>query len=75
MIQALMNVKEVQTALGLGKSSTWAEIASGRLPTVRVGPGGRRRMVHPDDLKRYIEERREGECDSSPHAPAPKGGR
>ncbi len=51
----LLTVAEVQDRLRLGKTSLWTEILSGALPTVRPGPGGRRRLVRESDLERYLE--------------------
>ena len=50
----LLTVAEAAEALALSERSTRSLIAGGSLPVVRVGTRAVR--VHPDDLRRFIEE-------------------
>jgi excisionase family DNA binding protein len=56
-IVRLLTVSEAAQALSLSERSTRALIAEGSLPVVRVGVRGIR--IHPDDLRGFIEERRQ----------------
>jgi len=51
----LLSIDEAATALGLGRSLLYGEIAAGRLQTLRVG---RRRLVPAGSLHDFIEARR-----------------
>jgi excisionase family DNA binding protein len=53
----LLTMKETAAALRLGSSKTWTLIATGAVPSVRLG---RRVLVLRSDLRRYIEAHREG---------------
>lgn len=50
----LLSIDQACAALGLGRSRTYQEISSGRLPSIRVG---RRRLVPAAAIARYIAER------------------
>ncbi len=52
----LLTVAQAADVLALSERSTRALIAEGALPVIRVG--ARAVRVHPDDLRRFIEERR-----------------
>ena len=52
----LLTVAQAAEALALSERSIRSLIAAGSLPIVRVGARGVR--VHPEDLRRFIEERR-----------------
>ena len=52
----LLTVAQAAEALSLSERSTRTLIAEGALPVVRVG--ARAVRIHPDDLRRFIEERR-----------------
>ncbi len=52
----LLTVAQASEALALSERSTRSLIAAGSLPVVRVG--ARAVRVHPEDLRRFIEERR-----------------
>ena len=52
----LLTVAQAAEALALSERSTRSLIAEGALPVIRVG--ARAVRVHPDDLRRFIEERR-----------------
>ena len=54
----LLTAAEVAEALALSERSVRSLIAQGALPVVRVG--ARAVRVHPDDLQRFIQERRGG---------------
>lgn len=75
VLERLLSMSEAAVALGLGKTSTWEEALSGRLPTVKVGPQGRRRMVRPPDLEAYIAARVEGAPAATPTLPRARRGR
>lgn len=47
----LLSVAEVASALGIGRSALYSEIAAGRLRTIRVG---RRRLVPASAIAEYI---------------------
>lgn len=53
MEQMLLRVSEVGQIIGLGKSKTYELIASGEIPSVRLGKSLR---VPSDALKRWIGE-------------------
>ena len=74
-VERLLTVAEAQNVLGLSKTSTWQEVLSGRLASVRVGPAARRRMIRPSDLQMYVEARLEGAATATPALPAPRRGR
>ncbi|OIJ69676.1 helix-turn-helix domain-containing protein [Streptomyces mangrovisoli] len=48
----LYRPEEAAAALGIGRSQVYEEIRLGRLQTVRIG---RRRLVPPDYIERYVE--------------------
>ena len=50
-----MSVPDTARAIGLSIPHVWREIALGKLVSVKVG---RRRLVLPDDARRYLEARR-----------------
>ena len=49
----LLSVTAVARLVGLGKSKTWEEVATGKIFSVRVG---RRRLVPRDAVERYVAE-------------------
>jgi excisionase family DNA binding protein len=51
----LMSVKQVAAALGIHSNTAWNHICDGEILAVKVG---RRTMVHPDDLRAYIDAHR-----------------
>ncbi len=51
----LLSVDEAAAMLGLGRSLLYAEIAAGRLASMKVG---RRRLVAAGAIREYIEGRR-----------------
>jgi excisionase family DNA binding protein len=55
-VTRLLKAYEVQDRLGLGRSKVYELMASGELPTVRLGP--RTTRVPEDGLRRYIDQRR-----------------
>lgn len=50
----LLSVDEAATALGLGRSLTYGEMAAGRLASVKVG---RRRLIPSGAIAAYIASR------------------
>lgn len=50
----LLSIDETASMLGLGRSALYAEIAAGRLRTLRIG---RRRLVSAGAISQYIAER------------------
>lgn len=50
--QLLYRPEEAAKALRIGRSMVYEEIRLGRLQTVRIG---RRRLVPPEYIKRYVE--------------------
>ncbi len=54
----LLRLAEVASVLGVSRSTAYALAKSGRLPSIRVGPGCVR--VDVRDLERFLEERRVG---------------
>ena len=74
-MERLLTVAQAQELLGLSKTTTWQEVLSGRLPSVRIGPAGRRRAIRPEDLRAYIAARLEGGPAPAPELPAPRRGR
>lgn len=48
----LLDVKEAAERLSIGRAMAWEMVASGELPTVRIG---RRRLVPAEALRRYVE--------------------
>ena len=52
----LLTCAQAAEALAVSERSTRTLIADGSLPVVRVG--ARAVRIHPDDLRRFIEERR-----------------
>ncbi|MFF7171705.1 helix-turn-helix domain-containing protein [Streptomyces pseudovenezuelae] len=50
--QLLFRPEEVAKALSIGRSMVYEEIRLGRLQTVRIG---RRRLVPPEYIARYVE--------------------
>jgi excisionase family DNA binding protein len=53
----LLSPKEVRQLLGLGRTYTYQLLATGAIPSVRIG---RLRKVRRVDLEKFIEERLEG---------------
>jgi excisionase family DNA binding protein len=53
----LMSPAEVRQHLGLGRTYTYQLLATGAIPSVRIG---RLRKVRRADVDRFIEERLEG---------------
>lgn len=51
-----LSVSEVAERLGVSRRFLEREFASGALPTVRLG---RRRLIRPADLERYVTDRLE----------------
>lgn len=51
----LLRVEEAAEMLSLGRSKTYALVASGDLPSVRIGKA---RRIHIDDLRAWIEASR-----------------
>ena len=54
MPDRLLSVAEAGSALGIGRSATYGEIAAGRLASLSIG---RRRLVPAAALRQYIEDR------------------
>jgi excisionase family DNA binding protein len=52
----LLGVRDVAARLGVSVRTAWTLISLGQIPTVKVGPRATR--VHPQDLERFISERR-----------------
>ncbi len=50
----LLSLDETCAVLGVRRDLLFAEVLP-HLPTVRIG---RRRLVHPDDLRAYVDARR-----------------
>lgn len=50
----LLSLDETCSVLGVRRDLLFAEVLP-HLPTVRIG---RRRLVHPDDLRAYVDARR-----------------
>ncbi|MFN3602703.1 MAG: helix-turn-helix domain-containing protein [Dietzia sp.] len=48
----VMTLQEAARALTLGRTKFFEVLATGELPTRYIG---RRRVVHPDDLRAYID--------------------
>ena len=53
----LLTLAEVGARLGISRTSVWRLVRSGDLPSVRITETLRR--VDPDDLERWIDERRQ----------------
>jgi excisionase family DNA binding protein len=51
----LLTIKQTSKALAVSDPMTYKLIRTGALPVVRIGASCR---VHPEDLARFIEERR-----------------
>ncbi len=51
----LLAVPEAARYLGMSDRWMWEQVLEGELPTVRLG---RRRLIRPEDLEAFIEERR-----------------
>jgi len=49
----LLTVDEVVERLRIGRTSLNGFLWSGALPSIKLG---RRRLVHPDDLDRFVRE-------------------
>ena len=49
----LLSVDEVVERLRIGRTSVNSFLWSGELPSIKLG---RRRLVHPDDLDRFLRE-------------------
>lgn len=54
-VEALLSVGEARDVLGISDPTIWRLVRGGLLPTVNIG---RRRLVHPDDLRAFINQRR-----------------
>lgn len=54
----LLTGPEVARILKIGRTSAFELMASGRLPVVRVTPGGRGIRVHRDDLQAWVDAQR-----------------
>jgi excisionase family DNA binding protein len=52
--ERLWDIKSASTLLGIGRSALYAEIAAGRLQSVKVG---RRRLIASGAISRYIADR------------------
>ena len=50
----MLRPSEAAEAIGLGRSTVYAMIASGDLPSVRVGAGGRAVRIPVDALRAWI---------------------
>ena len=74
---SLLNIKDVRERLGLGQGATYGLIASGSIPSLRVGMGNRSIRVREEDLDRWIRSRVEGGSGGAGSAelPAPREGR
>lgn len=55
--ESLLTMKEAADRLGISERTMRSVRASGALPVVRPSPG--RIAVTPEDLRQYIEDRRE----------------
>ena len=53
MDQALLRVEEVARVINMGRAKTAAMIADGTIPSFKIG---RSRRVHPDQLRRWMDE-------------------
>jgi len=53
---ALLNLAEVAARLGVSRTTAWRLVSSGQIASVMVTESLRR--VDPDDLARFIDERR-----------------
>ncbi len=54
--EKLLSLRDVQRRLGVSKPTVLRSVRAGRLVVVRIG---RRTLVHPDDLERFIDSCRE----------------
>lgn len=53
--QTLLTPPEVAQILNVSRSYAYKLLYSGRLPCIQIGKS---RRVHPDDLKKFIQENR-----------------
>ena len=54
-IEPLISVARVASMLDLSRRTIEELVASGELPSLKIG---KRRLVHPDDLREFIDARR-----------------
>ena len=62
---ALLTIRQVLAILPVGRSSLYALVDSGQLPSYRVSPAGSRRgriLIHRADLDAFIEKSRAGDA-------------
>lgn len=50
--ERLLSLRDVQRRLGVSKPTVLRSVQEGRLVVIRIG---RRTLVHPDDLARFID--------------------
>ncbi|MDP6495421.1 MAG: helix-turn-helix domain-containing protein [Dehalococcoidia bacterium] len=58
MDRLALTVPEVANSLGVSKSWVYDSIARRRLPAVKLSPGRGAVRVRPQDLRKFLEERR-----------------
>jgi excisionase family DNA binding protein len=63
-VEKLLDVGEVADQLSVSRQSVWKLIRSGHLAAVRISE--RRIRIHPDDLKRFVDEQRAGRMSELP---------
>jgi excisionase family DNA binding protein len=68
----LYSVPETAEALNQSRSRTYEQIASGEIPSIKVG---KLRRVPVDALKAWVKERLDGEAMPASRAPASRVGR
>lgn len=56
---ALLSVDEARQRLGIGKSTLYLQMREGKLPYIKIG---RRRLISPEALGRFIEQREKYEA-------------
>ena len=56
-VRALLNLGQVAQVLGCSRTTVWRLVSSGELPSVKITSSLRR--VDPEDLERWIDQRRD----------------
>ena len=54
--ERLLSVKDLQQRLGIGKDAAYALVASGEIPSIRLGESARLIRVRPSTLDAWLVE-------------------